>query len=168
MKSFLFIFVIIFSTLAVGQTERLMPFTMQDQYDSTVTDASLKKELVVLLGADRKGSKFTDAWGKTIADSLRAIGVYPRAQYVSVANLQTVPSAMRGMVKRAFKNPKGDRVLLDWHGEFSQAYQFVDDSCMILLFDRERQLVYRKAVTKQDAAVSAEIGRVIRQLFMNE
>lgn len=162
------IFMLTLSTIVVGQSDRLIPFTMKDQYDSTLTDASLKAEVIVLLGADRKGSKFTDAWGKTIADSLRAIGAYERAQFVALANLQSAPAAFRGMIKNSFRKPKIGSVLLDWQGAFAEAFQFVDDSCMILLFDRERQLIYRKAVTQHDAAVAGELGRLLRGVFPKE
>ena len=116
----------------------------------------------MVLGADRKGSQYTDQWGPTLADSLKKEGHIDSVEFVALANLQSVPGMMKGMVKGFFPKEKENWVLLDWDGEFDQAYDFVENKCNILLFDRERNLLVHEAVTDYNAETAERILNIIK------
>lgn len=135
----------------------LINFELQDQFDSTYTQNSFDGKIIILLGADRKGSRYTDQWGPTLADSLIARGQIDGVQLVGLATLTAVPKMMKGMIKGFFPKEKQSWTLMDYDGVFAQAYEFEPDKCNIIVFDEEKNLTIHKAVTDFDTATARAI-----------
>lgn len=139
-------------TLAQANETRLIDFEMQDQFDSTYNQNSFDGKVIILLGADRKGSQFTGQWGSTLADSLIARGQIDSVKFVALATLQGVPKIMKGMVKGMFPKEKQNWTLMDWDGAFANAYDFEPEKCNIVVFDVEKNVVAQMVVTEYDAS----------------
>mgnify|MGYP006281184163 CR=1 FL=1 len=160
------------STLAVlllmngslwAQDSTLIQFELKDQFGRDYDETSFENKIIILLGADRKGSQYTDLWGPTLADSLRQRGIIDSVEFVALADLRAVPGLMRGIVKGYFPDAKDKWVLMDWRGVFPQAYDFVDDSCNLLIFDPQQRLMFQQAVTDYDPRVAKQVLRAVQR-----
>jgi hypothetical protein len=153
-------FLVISTTIATEK--KLIEFSIKDQFGEEYTQNSFDAAYILVLGADREGSQYTDQWGPTLADSLKKDGRIDSVVFVALANLQGVPGMMKGMIKGFFPKEKENWVLLDWDGEFDQAYGFVENKCNILLFDQGRNLVMHEAVTDYMAETAERILNAIK------
>ena len=146
-----------FTTLMVAKETTLIDYAMQDQFDQEYTQDSFIGKYIILFGADRKGSQFSDRWGNALRDSLSERAINDSIQFVSLANLDGVPALMKGMVKRFFPKEKDSWALMDWDGLFASSYDFAPDQCNILVFDKEKNLLAHKAVTDFEEVMVSEI-----------
>ena len=82
-----------------------------------------------------------DAWAPLLADSLAAPIAGYRLRLLEVAHGKGAPFFVKGKIKGKFAAEGRGPVLMDWGGEFAQAYGPVGDRCTVLLFDDEGRLV---------------------------
>jgi len=156
-----FTILIFFACPAWPGDSKLIDFDLKDQFDQSYDRNSFDGKIVILLGADRQGSHFTDEWGPTLADSLRRRQIIDRIQFVAVADLHGVPGFMKKMIKGFFPKDKSKWCLMDWDGAFPQAYDFIKHSCNILVFNREKKLIFQQNVTSYDPRVATTILQTI-------
>lgn len=140
----------------------LLVFRIKDQFDALHTDARYRRLPLLALWGDRTGSDFVNDWNTVLCDSLaRELRGY-RLRTVQVAHVKGTPFFVKGKVKRVFRDRDDAPVLMDWGGEFREAYACREDHCNVLLFDRESRLAAAWTVTVLDAALLAEILAVAR------
>ena len=151
------------ASLCVAQESDLIPFRIQDQFDREHTAADLEHRVFVLVGSDKRGSRYQGAW----VDRLRAAFADDEIPVVEVADLRGVPFFIRGSVKKKFPQEKRSWVLLDWKGELAKAYRFKPDKCSILVFDEGGRLVYQNAAEGLQTGMLDEIvdatGALLRE-----
>jgi hypothetical protein len=134
----------------------MIDFEIADQFDRPHSAADMRGKVVLLVGSDRKGSRYQGAW----VQALRAEAV----PIVEVADLRGVPFFIKGSVKRKFPEDRSQWVLMDWKGTFAKSYGFERDACTILLFDRNGVLRSQDAVHELDEAVLERILQRIAAL----
>ena len=158
----LMIFCGIFACNGFAQDSTLIEFEIKDQFGRQYNQTGFTDSVIILLGADRQGSKFTDLWGTTLADSLRQYGSLDQVVFVALADLRAVPKLMRGMIKSYFPDNKEKWVLMDWQGRFAIAYDFRPDHCNILIFNQNKKLIFQTAVTEyQETVAKSAIAAVL-------
>ncbi len=150
----LMIFCGIFTCNGFAQDSTLIEFELKDQFDRSYSQNSFEDNIIILLGADRQGSQYTNSWGTILADSLRKYDVLDEVEFVALADLRAVPRLMRGMIKGYFPDDKNDWVLMDWEGRFPIAYDFESDHCNILIFNKNKKLIFQTSVTEYDENVA--------------
>lgn len=141
----------------------LIEFEMKDQFNREYTHESWADSIIVVFGSDRDGSDFNRIWGEAIQDSLKNEPGFEQVRYVAVADLRGVPFFLKGLVKGFF--PKENRkmwILLDWKGQFAEAYHFVKGKSNILIFNRQQQLMRHFAVTEMNPKQLPEILATLR------
>ncbi len=156
MRTLILIFLLSLFTWSSALETTLIDFELQDQFDSTFNQNSFDGKIVIIIGADRQGSKYTDQWGQALGDSLRTRNI-DNVQFVALATLTGVPGMMKGMVKGFFPKEKENWVLMDWQGVFADAFDFSAKKCNILVFDKEKKLLVNEPVTDFDKATAAAI-----------
>ena len=124
---------------------RFIEFAIEDQFDREHTDSDFRNRVTLVLGGDRKGSRYRGLWENAIRDSLRARGRLGQVALCPVADVRGVPFFMKGFVKGKFPKDEESWVLLDWKGRFAQAYDFESDRCNLALFDADGALVHQAA-----------------------
>jgi len=135
----------------------LIRFEIADQFDRVHADIDLRGGVLLVVGADRKGSQYQGGWMdalRTLAESRIATD---EIQIIEVADLRGVPFFVKGSVKKKFPSDKRQWVLMDWKGVFARAYGFEPEKCNMLLFDRTDRLLYQVAAQEVDGAVLEEI-----------
>jgi hypothetical protein len=105
-------------------------FTLQDQYDKTVTLRGLEGRVVVLLASDKEGSAQNPAWQKAVLDRYKD-GI----MVLGLADLRNAPFFLKGKIKNDFKKQEGC-ILLDWKGEVFTAYGMAKKVSNVILLDK--------------------------------
>lgn len=135
----------------------LISFTLKDQFDRAYTERGFPDKILVVIAADRDGSKFSDGWQQAIYDALLKRQREEQVQFIRVADLRGAPWFLYGFIKGKFPKEKDCWSLMDWKGIFADAYGFESKSCNILIFDRQQRLVYKTNVQKLDPQKLEEI-----------
>ena len=158
---YLTLLVLTYSQPIIAQDKMLIKFDMKDQFGNAYSDTSFADKYIILLGADREGSAYTDEWATGLVDSLKERDIYENAQIVALATLEAVPRLLRKMVRGFFPKDEEQWCLLDWDGEFNKTYGFKPAFCNVLIFDKEKTLIYQSAVNNFDADVAQIIINTI-------
>jgi peroxiredoxin len=130
---------------AVG--EKAMDFTLQDQYEKTVSLRQYEGHIVVLIASDKEGSSQNAAWAKAIRDKYA-----DRVVVQGVADVSSVPFFLKGKIRNDFKKDK-DSILLDWKGEVFEIYGFKRSVSNIVLIDKDGNTRYRSSGSAAPDAV---------------
>ncbi|MDH4068843.1 MAG: hypothetical protein OEV30_00310 [Ignavibacteria bacterium] len=128
-----------------GQESRLIQFELEDQFGRLYTEQNWNDSILVIIGADRGGSEFTGRWGKALLDSIGTSVAGTPVSYVGLSDLDAVPFFMTGLVRSKFPDDPDEWVLMDWDGEFPDAYHFTEGATNILVFNLKRELIHRTA-----------------------
>jgi predicted transcriptional regulator len=120
-------------------------FTLQDQYDRTVTLRGLEGRVVVLLASDKEGSAQNPAWQKAVLDRYK-----DNIVVLGIADLRSVPFFLKGKIKNDFKKQEG-RIFLDWKGEVFTSYGLSEKVSNVILIDKQGypRFMYAGAATQE-------------------
>lgn len=143
---------------------RLIDFEIQDQFKKKHRDEEYRGQIVVVIGSDRHGTKYNAKWGKAIADSLGEQRAGEVA-WLAVADTRGAPFFLKGMIRGKFPKEKARWALTDWDGEFATAYDWVEKSSNILVFDQQGNLVARDHGTSVEAQQVEAICAVLNELM---
>ncbi|HHT9110027.1 MAG TPA: hypothetical protein ACFYDZ_02575 [Candidatus Brocadiaceae bacterium] len=135
----------------------LISFTLKDQFDREYTERSFSDKILVIIAADREGSKFSDSWRQAIYDAFVKRRGGEQVLFVNVADLSGAPSFLHGFIKGKLQKDKDHWSLMDWNGIFANAYGCEPKSCNILIFDSQQRLIYKTHVQKPDPQKLEEI-----------
>lgn len=137
--------------------EKAPEFTLQDQYEKTVSLRDIAVRVVVLIASDKEGSLQNAEWKKAIrtkyGDSVAVQGL---------ADVSNVPFFLKGKIRNGFKKD-GESILLDWKGEVFRAYGFAKAVSNIVLIDGRGVIRHRSSGIASSAAVQ-ELFRQIDAL----
>jgi peroxiredoxin len=122
---------------AIG--EKAMEFTLQDQYEKSVSLRQFEGRVVVLLASDREGSSQNAAWIKAIRDNYA-----DRVAVQGIADVSTVPFFLKGRIRDEFKKSEAS-ILLDWEGDVFRSYGFAKFVANVLLIDRHGVIRHRSS-----------------------
>ena len=150
--------------IILAQDSTLIRFELKDQFNHVRTEKELQNKLVILVGSDHEGSKYNDAWGKAIHDSLAGKGAQNQVEFLPVADLRGVPFFMKGFVKGKFPKEPARWILMDWKGQFVQAYNFVPAECNIIVFDGNGQIVHQTSVRELNLP---QLRKILERIFVN-
>lgn len=130
-------------------------FELKDQYENALSYKFPRQKPSVLTFGDRKGSEQIEGWVRPLYDRYQE-----RIDQHGVAVLSSVPSFMRGVVRRIFKSQVKYSVLLDWKGDVSRSYEYQGGKANVVVIDRNGQIVLRV----YGAANQQELNRVYTQI----
>jgi len=147
-----------------AQDSTLIRFELKDQFNNVHTEKGFQNKLTILVGSDHDGSKYNSVWGKAIHDSLREKAAQNLVEFLPVADLRGVPFFLKGFVKGKFPKEPARWILMDWKGQFSQAYQFVPAECNIIIFDTDGQIVHQTSVQEIDLV---KLNKILDQIYAN-
>jgi hypothetical protein len=139
-----------YSIEAVSQTAPALEFEMMDQFGSLHTEKDYLGGVTVIIGSDRGGSKYNGVWIKAIIDSLGNTFDTSQIKFLPVADVSSIPFFLKGYVKGKFPTGRKDWILMDWDGYFSETYQFAEESCNIVVFDKNGNFIYKTSGQKLD------------------
>jgi peroxiredoxin len=111
--------------------ERAPGFTLQDQYEKTVSLRQYEGHIVVLIASDKEGSSQNAAWTKAIREKYADHVVVQ-----GIADVSSVPFFLKGKIRNDFKKD-GDCILLDWKGQVFKAYDLKKGVSNVILIDKD-------------------------------
>jgi hypothetical protein len=135
----------------------LIPFQMEDQFKQPYTDSAFRGVTLVVLVANKGGSKYSRLWSPALRDSLLSWSLADDVKLLGVADMAGVPFFLKGLVRGKLPKDPKDWMLLDWKGRFADAYACEDDTCNVLIFDAQSRLRHRLEV---GAVTSAELDSI--------
>lgn len=143
----------------------LIRFQLKDQFNQLRTQNDFLGTTTIIVGSDRHGSEYNESWSFAIYDSLRKEGLADSVKFLAVADTRGVPSLFRKLVKSHFPKEPQRWILLDWHGDFAQSYQFVPAECNLVLIDKKGKVVYHQSGKDLDKQKLKIFIQQIRLLF---
>ena len=120
----------------------LVEFVLYDQFGNEYNYQEYRNQFLIVIGADKKGSQYSNEWGSAIARELRSDSAYLDIPVIGVAHLQAVPEFLHKYVKSLFPEDRNSAVLLDWEGIFAKTYPFTDDVANIWVFSPDGYLIF--------------------------
>ena len=147
-----------------SQETKLFEFELRDQFKLEYSNQSWNDSIVIFLGSNKAGNVYNHIWAKAIEDSTSVIFPESAIKQIGIANLRGLPFFLKGFIRGKFPKDKNVRILMDWRGSFSKAYNFEANQCNILIFDRKKNLVYQSLVTDFEDAKLNEILSVLKFL----
>jgi len=106
-------------------------FTLQDQYEKTVSLKQYEGRIVVLIASDKEGKAQNAAWIKAIRDRYA-----DKVAIQGIADVSSVPFFLKGKIRNDFKKD-GDSILLDWKGEVFKTYGLTKGVSNVILIDKD-------------------------------
>ncbi|MGH1365546.1 MAG: hypothetical protein ACRBF0_18435 [Calditrichia bacterium] len=137
-------------TCGIAQDSTLINFKLKDQFDKKYTKATWEGQILVIIGSDREGSKYSSSWGSAISDSMSGDPNYSNIQIAGLSDLRGVPFFLKSYVRGKFPKEKHQWVLMDWKGLFPKTYQFREKLSNILIFGTDGRLIYQTSVAEMD------------------
>ncbi len=145
---------------AAASPDHLVPFSIEDQFKQTHTEAEFTGQATALVWCDRASRKVSASW----ADSLEAAfarALPPAAWQVRiVAHTKGAPFFVKGKIRGSFSRDPDRWALLDWKGGIRATYDPPPDMITILLFGPEGGLLGRWSALEVDTDQVAEISRM--------
>jgi len=142
MKRFMLVVMVIILQLssvsaqnAVG--EKAPEFTLQDQYEKTVSLKQYEGRIVVLIASDKEGKAQNAAWTKAVKDKYT-----DQVVVQGIADVSSVPFFLKGKIRSDFKKDP-DSILLDWKGEVFKAYGLTKGVSNVILIDKDGMIRHR-------------------------
>jgi len=135
------VFLLALSVIGWSQESRLMSFEMEDQLGRVHSDEEYRDQVVVVTAGDKKGSKYTVAWGRAMIQAMDPNVNLGRVRYIQVADLKSVPSMARKTVRKKFPQDELQWTLMDWKGQWAKTYDFERKAANILVFDASGTLL---------------------------
>jgi peroxiredoxin len=129
--------------------EKAIEFTLQDQYEKTVSLKLYEGRIVVLIASDKEGKAQNSAWAKAIRDKYA-----DRVSVQGVADVSSVPFFLKGKIRSDFKKDP-ESILLDWKGEVFKAYDITKGVSNVILIDRQGMIRHRTSGPAFPEAVQA-------------
>ena len=117
---------------AVGPGEPAPKLTLPDVRSRLQTVPADHGKPTILVFADREGSRQLAGWVQALY-----LRFSDRIDIRGVADLRQVPAFLRPAVRRLFRGPARDHVLLDWNGEASRTYAYAGGEARIVVIDAQ-------------------------------
>jgi len=155
---FLFLALVLISKMSFAQTQHLIPFNLEDQFQKEHTHKDFVGKITILIGSDKGGSKYNGKWATAIKKAMQDQQLEIELAPLPVADVSSAPFFLHGYVRSRFPQEKDKWTLLDWEGEFSEAYNFKDNKSNILVFDRNGKMIYQ---TSGEEVSGSEVMRIL-------
>lgn len=146
---------------AHGEDLQLPDFELDDQFENVHRRADVADTIVLLIGSDKGGSEFNQAWGGAIHKLSNGHPGYDQISHLAYADLRGVPFFLKELVRSKFPEDPDRWVLMDWKGTIAKVYDFVPKSSNVLVFARDGALVLHASGREPD---DETVGRVVTAL----
>ncbi len=162
---FLVVISLVTSAPAHGQDRDLLEFELEDQFRKTHRGSDFRGSIVLLVGSDKKGVQFNQAWVEAIGERLGDHPRYSEISHLAQADLRGVPFFLKKMIRGKFPQNPDHWVLMDWKGSISSTYDFSPGASNVLVFAPDGALLHHASGQEPDDKAVAEVVAALRSLF---
>jgi hypothetical protein len=148
-----------------AKESRLIEFEIQDQFHHVHRSTDYLGRVIVVIGSGKGGREYNAPWGRALHDSLSSEFAGDELVFVPVADVRGVPFFLKGHVRGKFPREKRKWALVDWKGQFAQAYNWNPQACNLLVFGRDGSLVYQMYGRELEAMKLLVVVNTIRDLL---
>jgi len=148
-----------------GEVQELLDFEIKDQFENVHRGSDVAGSIVVLIGADRAGSQFTQAWSKAVRDALSGHPRYVEIAHLAHADLRGAPFFIKGFLRGKFPQDPDRWTLMDWKGVIPKAYDFASKSANVLVFAPDGALVHHASGREPDDEAVRGLVMALRELL---
>ncbi|MDB5034241.1 MAG: hypothetical protein JWQ98_1482 [Chlorobi bacterium] len=121
MKRILPLLLLITTTYALATPSiiggKLPEFAIEDQFERTWSTRDFGGRITVFVLSDRDGYEYSNAWTDVLVPQFKQSPV----RFVPVADVQSVPGFLKGLIRGKFQDTFKYSVLLDWEGTLFKA-----------------------------------------------
>jgi len=133
---------------------RAPEFSLQDQYEKTVSLREYEARVVVLIAGDKEGKAQNRGWIQAVKERYGE-----RVVILGIADVSSVPFFLKGKIRNDFKKD-GESILLDWKGEVFRSYGFAKAVSNIVLIDGHGVIRHRSSGMASPEAVQVLFKRI--------
>ncbi len=143
----------------VAAVLRAPDFKLSDQYGQSLSIQYPRESACVLIFADQRGSSQVEGWVRPLYSRYQG-----RVTISGVAELSSVPSALRTMIQGIFKKTIQFPVMLDWTGRVSRQHEYRGKAAAVVIVDPQGLILHRETGNANPArtAPAAPFARAIR------
>ena len=153
--------------LAESTPEPVSPlrFELEDQFGELHASDQIEAQYLILIGGDRRASDESREWAITVGayladpdSNLAAVEV------VRVADLRSVPAAMKGLVSKKMRSRHSTPVLMDWHGDLTGRFGFQPNVANIAVIESSGEIVLQMQAEQPQEQQFATLMRALAEL----
>jgi hypothetical protein len=111
--------------------------------------------------ADKKGSEGIEGWAHPLAERFG-----DQIEIAGLADVSSVPGALRGLVRSKFKKAIQYPVMLDWDGDATQSFKYTRGKANVYLIAPDGR-VLEHMYGEADAAAVNRLADQIKSLMTN-
>ncbi|OPZ12734.1 MAG: hypothetical protein BWZ10_02066 [candidate division BRC1 bacterium ADurb.BinA364] len=123
----------------VAAVLRAPDFKLSDQYGQSLSIQYPRESACVLIFADQRGSSQVEGWVRPLYSRYQG-----RVTISGVAELSSVPSALRTMIQGIFKKTIQFPVMLDWTGRVSRQHEYRGKAAAVVIVDPQGLILHRE------------------------
>jgi len=149
----------VLATAASAQPDRLVPFSVEDQFKESHSEIELAGGVAALVWCDRASREMSDSWVDSLEVSFARGMPAGTWQIRQVAHTKGAPFFVKGKIRGSFSRDPDRWVLLDWKGFFRETYAPPDEQVTVLMFGSDGNLLARRSGWEVGAAVVTALTR---------
>ncbi len=134
-------------------------FELEDQYETPHTVKFPKSKITVLTVADQKGSEQVNDWIRPLYQRYEK-----RIDIAGVADVSTVPAALRPLVRKAFKKQLDYPVMLDWGGAVSKSFGYGKNQVSVFVLGVDGTMLIHVSGKATDAKLKSLFEKIDQAL----
>lgn len=136
-KVFLFLLLFVVVDDMSNEKAKAESFSLKDQFGNLHRIKFPREKVLILAFADRDGSGQLEGWIRSLYERYK-IDIY------GVAELSSVPTIIRGVVRSFIRQRTKNPVMLDWEGDVSRLYGYEKGKANIYVISKEGLIVMRR------------------------
>ncbi len=135
-------------------------FVLEDQYERSWSSKNFRGGITVFVLSDRSGYEYTTNWTNGLVPRFKSAPV----RFVPVADLQTVPGFLKGLIRSKFREEFSYPVLMDWDGVLIDGFNMEEGYTNLIIVDKQgtvRHAVYGTGSPGQVEAFAKRLEQII-------
>jgi hypothetical protein len=128
---------------------------LNDQFDAPQKLSFPNTNVTLLTIADKKGSEQIAGWVEPLKQHYGN-----RIDIRGIADVSSVPGALRGFVRKRFQKLQSYPIMLDWSGDTVKEFTCVPNKANILVLDGRGRIVQRISGAANAQAIKDMIGLI--------
>lgn len=135
-------------------------FVLEDQYERSWSSKSFRSGITVFVLSDRSGYEYTANWTNGLIPRFKSSPV----RFVPVADVQSVPGFLKGLIRSKFREEFSYPVLMDWDGVLIEGFNMEEGYTNLVIVDKQgtvRHAVYGTGTPGQVEAFAKRLEQII-------
>ncbi len=135
-------------------------FTLEDQFERQWTSNLFRGTTTVYVLSDRSGYEYSTNWTNVLIPRFRSSPV----RFIPVADVQSVPGFLKGLIRSKFRDEFKYSVLMDWDGVLINGFSVQEGYTNLVIANKNgiiQHFTYGTGTSAQVEAFSQRLSAVL-------